>query len=161
MASLPLSPQIMGKDRWGDRLLFWRNFWGGALRRNLIIIVYLFLFEILFGIITGCVIFLCRLIYLFPWSVIMWSVVQTQCVSTTVLSSIYIARSFWKGCVNCYQLFRQKLEQILLKSYLFENMSEDMISMYFPPKFEFLNSDFAWTRLLKWLILNSKRFSNP
>ena len=30
-----------------------------------------------------------------------------------------------------------------LKSYLFENMSEDMISMYFPPKFEFLNSDFA------------------
>ena len=59
----------MGKDRWGDRLLFWRNFWGGALRRNLIIIVYLFLFEILFGIITGCVIFLCRLIYLFPWSV--------------------------------------------------------------------------------------------
>ena len=61
--------QIMGKDRWGDRLLFWGNFWGGALRRNLIIIVYLFLFEILFGIITGCVIFLCRLIYLFPWSV--------------------------------------------------------------------------------------------
>ena len=31
----------------------------------------------------------------------------------------------------------------LVKSYLFENMSEDMISMYFPPKFEFLYSDFA------------------
>ena len=34
-------------------------------------------------------------------------------------------------------------EMTKLKSYLFENMSEDMISMYFPPKFEFLNSDFA------------------
>ena len=48
-----------------------------------------------------------------------------------------------------------------LKLYLFENMSEDIISMYFPPKFEFLNSDSAWKKLLKWLLLNSKRFGNP
>ena len=108
----------MGKDRWGDRLLFWRNFWGGALRRNLIIIVYLFLFEILFGIITGCVIFLCRLIYLFPWSV-MQGFRTSQFLDfffkknnpwAELVSNINIYFSFlWKN-LNCSILTKLRLQ---------------------------------------------------
>ena len=36
-----------------------------------------------------------------------------------------------------------------------------LVLALFPQKFEFLNSDSAWKRLLKWLHLNSRRFSNP
>ena len=39
--------------------------------------------------------------------------------------------------------YSNRIEQSL-KSYLFENMSEDKISMYFPPKFEFLKSVLLW-----------------
>ena len=44
-----------------------------------------------------------------------------------------------------------------LKSYLFENMSEDIISINFPPKFEFLNSNrFGNPQVLSKSILMAK-----
>ena len=48
-----------------------------------------------------------------------------------------------------------------LKASQFQTWHKILTSMYFPPKFEFINSYSAWKRLLKWLLLNSKRFSNP
>ena len=42
----------------------------------------------------------------------------------------------------------------------FKTFMADMISSYFLPTFEFFNSDSAQKRLLKWLQLNSRRFSN-
>ena len=53
---------------------------------------------------------------------------------------------------------RERVE--ILKAIKFQNQHEILISMYFLPKFEFLNSHFAWKRLLKWFLLNSKGFGN-